>query len=71
MTQGLSGVRKRYQGVAEQPWGLGDPMVVQARTPFKLARQRAPDTTAGPRAISYNSFPPEPLTPQSFLATQS
>jgi hypothetical protein len=38
MTQGLSGVRKRYQGVAEQPWGLGDPMVVQARTPNKFRK---------------------------------
>ena len=42
MVQGPSGVRKQYQGVAEQPWGYGDPMVVHARTPSNFPPPEGP-----------------------------
>ena len=48
MFQGPFGVQKKYQGVAEQPWGFWGPMVVHARTPNNVPPPEGPDNSAGP-----------------------
>ncbi|HRS05022.1 MAG TPA: hypothetical protein P5336_11690, partial [Treponema sp.] len=56
LVQGPAGVRQRYQGVAEQPWGYGDPMVVHARTPNNDAPPEGPRQCRRPP----NKFPMAP-----------